>query len=298
VSAFAREPARNALILHRAMDSLPRSAGIGLRAPHHMPMLEARPAVGFLEVHAENYLGAGPSRRALERLRADYPVSLHAVGLSLGSAEGVDADHLGRVAELALRIDPAAVSDHLSWSVAEGVYFPDLLPLPLTEESLEIVTSNVLRAQDRLRRPLMIENPSSYLAFTHSTIPEPEFLAELSRRSGCGLLLDLNNLYVSAANLGGDAEAELDRFPAAAIGELHLAGHSLRRIGDAELRIDDHASAVGEPVWRLYEKALHLIGPRATLIEWDSALPSLPTLLGEAVLAQERLARSSGGRAP
>jgi uncharacterized protein (UPF0276 family) len=261
-------------------------------------MLESRPAVGFLEVHAENYLGGGPSSHALERLRTDYPVSLHAVGLSLGSAEGIDADHLGRVAELALRIDPAAVSDHLSWSVAEGVYFPDLLPLPLTEESLEIVTSNVLRAQDRLRRPLMIENPSSYLSFAHSTIPEPEFLAELSRRSGCGLLLDLNNLYVSGANLGREAEAELDRFPAAAIGELHLAGHSLRRIGDAELRIDDHASSVSEPVWRLFEKAIRLFGPRATLIEWDSALPSLPTLLGEAMLAQERLARGSGGRAP
>ena len=280
------------------MDTLPKSAGIGLRAPHHAPMLDLRPPIGFLEAHAENYLGGGPARRALERLRADYPISLHAVGLSLGSADGIDADHLGRVAELAFHIDPAAVSDHLSWSVAEGIYFPDLLPLPLTEESLDIVTSNILRAQDRLGRPLLIENPSSYLSFTNSPIPEPDFLAELSRRSGCGLLLDLNNLYVSAANLGRDAEAELDRFPAAAVRELHLAGHGIRRMGDAELRIDDHASAVSEPVWRLFEKAIRRFGPRPTLIEWDSALPLLPVLVAQAELAEIGLARVAKGHAP
>jgi uncharacterized protein (UPF0276 family) len=280
------------------MDSLPKSAGIGLRQPYHAPMLELRPEVGFLEVHAENYLGGGPARRALERLRADYPISLHAVGLSLGSADGIDRDHLDRVAELAFRIDPAAVSDHLSWSVSEGVYLPDLLPLPLTEECLDVVAANILRAQDRLGRPLLIENPSSYLSFTYSPIPEPDFLLELSRRSGCGLLLDLNNLFVSAANLGRDAETELERFAPAAVRELHLAGHSLRRIGDAELRIDDHASAVSESVWRLFEKAIRRFGPRPTLIEWDSALPPLSVLLGQAELAQARLARAAGEPAP
>lgn len=275
------------------MRDLPFSAGIGLRAPHHADILERRPAVGWLEAHAENYLGGGPSRRALERLRRDYPISLHAVGLSLGSAEGLDEAHLARLADLARAIEPAAVSDHLSWSVQEGIYVPDLLPLPLTEESLAVVAANIERAQDRIGRRMLIENPSTYLAFRQSPIPEPEFLTELTRRTGCGLLLDINNLYVSACNLGFEADRILTAYPGEAVGEIHLAGHTVKRIGAAELRIDDHGSPVAEPVWRLYERALDWLGPRATLIEWDSAIPPLETLLGQAGLAQGRLAGRS-----
>lgn len=275
------------------MQKLPVSAGVGLRAPHHRHWLERRPAAGWIEAHAENYLGGGPGRKALESLRADYPVSLHAVGLSLGSAEGLDESHIDRVANLVSAIDPAAVSDHLSWSVSGGVYLPDLLPLPLTEESLQVVAHNVLKVQERIGRPLLIENPSAYLSFRHSPIPEPEFLAELARRTGCGLLLDLNNLYVSARNLGFEAEAALAAYPRDLVGEVHLAGHAVKRIDGAELRIDDHGSPVSEPVWALFERALELIGPLPTLIEWDTALPPLEALLAEAELAQARLDRTA-----
>jgi uncharacterized protein (UPF0276 family) len=274
------------------MQQLPLDAGVGLRAPHHRDWLERRPAMGWLEAHAENYLGGGPARRALESLRRDYPVSLHAVGLSLGSAEGLDETHLDRVAALVHAIEPAAVSDHLSWSASEGFYLPDLLPLPLTEESLAAVARNIDRAQERIGRPLLIENPSLYLAFRHSPMPEPEFLEELARRTGCGLLLDLNNLYVSARNLGFDAGTALAAYPRERIGEIHLAGHAVKRIDGVELRIDDHGSVVPEPVWRLYERALDLIGPRPTLIEWDTALPPLEVLLGEAQLCRVRLERA------
>jgi uncharacterized protein (UPF0276 family) len=274
------------------MQQLPVTTGVGLRASHHRDWLARQPATGWLEAHAENYLGGGPARRALESLRRDYPVSLHAVGLSLGSAEGLDEAHLGRVAALVHAIEPAAISDHLSWSVSEGLYLPDLLPLPLSEESLAVVARNIDRAQERIGRPLLIENPSLYLAFRHSPIPEPEFLGALARRTGCGLLLDLNNLYVSARNLGFDPETALAEYTREPIGEIHLAGHAVKRIDGAELRIDDHGSAVAEPVWALYERALDLLGPRPTLIEWDTALPPLELLLGQAELAQARLRRA------
>jgi uncharacterized protein (UPF0276 family) len=273
------------------MTSLPPSAGVGLRAHHHRAWLEQRPPMRWLEAHAENYLGGGPGRKTLENLRAGYPVSLHAVGLSLGSAEGLDQAHLDRIAALVRAIDPAAVSDHLAWSVCEGAYLPDLLPLPLTEESLALVAANIQHAQERIGRPLLIENPSTYLAFRHSPIPEAEFLGELARRTGCGLLLDLNNLFVSACNLGFDAGAALAAYPGEAIGEFHLAGHAVRRIEGVELRIDDHGSAVAEPVWALFERALDLFGPRPTLIEWDTAIPPLEILLSEAERAGLRLRR-------
>jgi hypothetical protein len=170
---------------------------------------------------------------------------------------------------------------------------PDLLPLPLTEESLKIVADNIDRAQARIGRPLLIENPSSYLAFRHSPIPEPEFLGELARRTGCGVLLDLNNLYVSARNLGFDAEIALAAFAGEQVGEFHLAGHAVKRIEGAELRIDDHGSPVPEPVWALFDRALDLFGPRPTLVEWDSAIPPIEILLGQAELAKTRLAARS-----
>jgi uncharacterized protein (UPF0276 family) len=275
------------------MSPLPSVAGIGLRARHHREFHERRPITGWLEAHAENYLGGGAARRMLQCLRADYPIGLHAVGLSLGSAAGLDETHLDRVAALVGAIEPALLSDHLSWSMCEGIYLADLLPLPLTEESLDVVARNVMRAQERLGRPLLIENPSTYLRFEHSAIPEPEFLAELARRTGCGLLLDLNNLYVSACNLGFEAHAALAAYPAPCIGEIHLAGHTLKRIEGVELRIDDHGSAVQEPVWALLEDALASFGPRPTLIEWDTDIPELEVLLGQAEQADARICRAA-----
>jgi uncharacterized protein (UPF0276 family) len=181
-----------------------RPAGIGLRAPHLAQIERERPAVGFLEIHAENYLLPSPALQAVERLRADFPISIHAVGLSLGSVDGIDGRHLGRVAALVQRLEPRWMSDHLSWSTSGGRYFNDLLPLPYTEEALDVVAHNVERIQEALGRQISIENPSSYLAFSHSTLSEPEFLAELVRRTGCGLLVDANNIFVSARNLGSD----------------------------------------------------------------------------------------------
>lgn len=268
-----------------------RAAGIGLRHSHLQAVLAERPPLGFLEVHAENYMSAGgPRRRALLDLRRDYPLSLHGVGLSLGGAEGLDAAHLQRLAALIGDFQPALVSEHLAWSAAQGDYLNDLLPLPYSEESLDLVCRNVERTQEALGRRILLENPSSYLTFVQSSIPEAEFLAEVARRSGCGLLLDVNNLYVTAENHGLEARAYLAALPAAAIGEIHLAGHARRAVGERVLLIDDHGSRVSPAVWRLYYHCLGLIGPRPTLVEWDTALPPLPVLLEEAAEARACLA--------
>ena len=257
-------------------------AGIGLRSPHLAEIARDRPATGFLEIHAENHLANSPALRSVERLREDYELSVHAVGLSLGSVDGLDEAHLDRVTELIRRLEPALVSDHLSWSVAEGRYFNDLLPLPYTEEALEVVVRNILRLQDRLGRRVLVENPSSYLAFAHSTLSEPEFLAELVSRSGCGLLLDANNIAVTAHNLRLDPGAWLDGLPAAAIGEYHLAGHAVNDADGELILIDDHGSRVGEGVWALFDEIVRRYGPRPTLVEWDTDLPALDVLLDEA----------------
>jgi len=270
-------------------------AGIGLRSPHVEEMLATRPAVGWLEIHAENYMGGGPAMRALERLRSEYPVSVHGVGLSLGSADGLDADHLERLARLVERVEPALVSEHLSWSIAGGAYLNHLLPLPYTEESLAIVTAHVARVQERLRRRILVENPSGYLRFEHSTLEEAEFLTALAQRTGCGLLCDVNNIHVTCANLGGDADAYLGALPAAAIGEIHLGGHAVNDADGRPILIDDHGSPVAEPVWRLYERALARFGARPTLVEWDTDVPPLPTLLGEAAQAAHRLDEAARG---
>lgn len=256
--------------------------GIGLRAPHVAELLAARPAVGWLEVHAENYMGGGAAAAELDRVRRHYPVSLHGVGLSLGSAEGIDEAHLARLKALVERIEPARVSEHLSWSVSGGRYLNDLLPLPYTEEALALVAANIDRAQTALGRGVLIENPSRYLRFRHSPIPEAQFLAELVRRTGCGLLCDVNNIFVSAQNLDFDPIAYLDALPAASVAEIHLAGHAaVHRDGEA-LLIDDHGSPVAPAVWALYCAALRRFGPVASLVEWDKNLPDLATLLGEA----------------
>lgn len=256
--------------------------GIGFRAPHQAEFQEARPALGWVEVHAENYMDEGPSLGHLLALRRDYGVSLHGVGLSLGSAEGLDRAHLARFARLVEQAEPFLVSDHLSWSVTGGTYLNDLLPLPYTEESLAVVSRNVSAVQDVLRRSILIENPSRYLRFRHSPIGEPEFLAELVRRTGCGLLCDVNNVYVSATNLGEDPWSYLAALPREAVAEIHLAGHSADLSRGRPLLIDDHGGPVSEPVWQLYRRALELFGAVPSLVEWDTNLPALPVLLAEA----------------
>lgn len=269
--------------------------GIGLRTPHVAEVLATRPTIAWLEVHAENYMNGGSPLRDLEAVRRDYPLSLHGVGLSLGSADGLDRRHLNRLRALVERVQPRLVSEHLAWSIAGGAYLNHLLPLPYTAESLALVASHVDQVQAAVRRPLLIENPSSYLRFRHSTIPEAEFLAELARRTGCGLLCDVNNVYVTAENFGLDAERYVATLPARAIGEIHLAGH---RVNDADGRavlIDDHGSRVTEAVWALYRRALERFGPAPTLIEWDTNLPPLAVLLEEAATAG-RVARQAAHR--
>ena len=259
-------------------------------------MIETRPSVGWLEVHSENYFGGGRPLGFLEAARAHYPLSLHGVGLSLGTDGPLDRDHLTRIKALIARVQPALVSEHVSWSIAGGVYLNDLLPLPYTEEALGVICGHVVETQDLLGRQILVENPSSYLQFAHSTISEWEFIAEISRRTGCGLLLDVNNVYVSACNHGFDAQSYVDAMPRDAVQEIHLAGHAVREIGDATLRIDDHGSAVCDAVWQLYAAALARLGPVPTLIEWDSNLPELPVLVAEATTADRFLAQAAEAR--
>jgi uncharacterized protein (UPF0276 family) len=273
---------------------IPAAAGIGLRLPHHAAIRDNPPAIAWLEAHPENHLTPAAADE-LAAFADRYPVSLHAVGLSLGSACGLDRDHLLRLKALERRIRPGLMSDHLSWSLAatgDGpLALPDLLPLPYTEEALAVVAINVDRAQAELGRRLLIENPSTYLEFTHSSLSEAEFLAELVRATGCGVLLDINNIVVSALNRGEDPAFVLADYlaliPAFAIGEIHLAGHAVRELpGGRQIRIDDHGSRVSLQVWRLFETVARLIGPRPTLIEWDTDIPDLSVLLGEAAVAQ------------
>jgi uncharacterized protein (UPF0276 family) len=259
--------------------------GIGLRSPHVTEIAAARPKLGFLEVHAENYMAETAALDRLLELRRDYPVSLHGVALSLGSAEELDRIHLGRFKALIERVEPMLVSEHLAWSAIGGAYLNDLLPLPYTEESLDLFCRHVEEAQEELGRRLLIENPSSYLRYRHSPIPEAEFVTELSDRTGCGILCDVNNVYVSARNFGFDPIAYLDTLPVEAIGEIHLAGHHAAE--NVDILIDDHGSRVAEPVWGLHAVALRRFGPVPTLIEWDTELPALEVLLGEARHAQE-----------
>jgi uncharacterized protein (UPF0276 family) len=272
---------------------IPARAGIGLRSPHVAEVLATHPALPWLEVHPENYLGGGPAGRALERIRQDYPLSFHAVGLSIGSAEGVDRRHLERIRSLVTRFEPALVSEHLAWSQVGGAYLNHLLPLPYTEETLAAVCRNVDAVQMALGRPVLIENPSGYLRFATSTIPEAEFLAALARRTGCGLLCDVNNVYVTAQNLGLDPDAYLSMLPPAAVEELHLAGHAMNDADGQPLLIDDHGAPVAPAVWALYEQALGRFGPRPTLIEWDTAIPPLAVLVREAQRADARLREAS-----
>jgi uncharacterized protein (UPF0276 family) len=270
---------------------MPALAGIGLRAPHYRALLETRPAVGFVEAHIENYFGAGgPPLRYLEQARATYPLSLHGVGLSLGSHAPLD-DHLHHLRALVNRFEPALVSDHLCWGAVGDLHLNELLPLPYTQEALELIVDRISRVQDALGRQILVENVSTYLEYSHSTLSEAEFLAAVAERADCGILFDVNNLYVSACNHGWNADAYLQALPAQRVWQLHLAGHSLRRFGDVELRIDTHDGPVAAEVWALYEQTLARLGPRPTLIEWDADLPPLDTLCAEAATAQRQLDR-------
>lgn len=239
--------------------------------------------MAWFEVHSENYFGGGAAIRDLETIRRDYPVSLHGVGLSLGGADGLDAAHLGRIVGLVERIEPGLVSEHLSWSVSEGLYLGDLLPLPLTGEALDVVCDNVDRFQEAVRRRILLENPSNYLQYRHSTMPESEFLRRVAQRTGCGILCDINNIFVNAANHGWDAQAYLDALPPGDVEELHLAGHAVKPLSDgAVILIDDHGSQVDAAVWELFGKAVQRFGPLPTLIEWDTNIPPLQALLEQA----------------
>ena len=263
---------------------IPAQAGIGLRHPHLPELLAAPPVAAWLEVHSENYLApGGPRVAALERLRRDYPLSCHGVGLSLGSALGLDCAHLARLQAFYHRLEPGLISEHLSWSTApDGVFLADLLPLPYTTEALAVVTANVSRTQEALGRRLLLENPSTYLQFLDGDWDEAGFLAELVARTGCGLLLDVNNLYVSACNSATDPLTQLARWPLAAVEEIHIAGHARIATAEGVLLIDDHGSAVAEPVWGLLAAALAHTGPKPVLVEWDTQIPALSVLVAEA----------------
>lgn len=261
--------------------------GIGLRAPHYQQMLEEQPAIGWLEVHSENFFcEGGPQLRMLSELRKTYPISLHGVGLSLGSTKGVQANHLERLAELIDRVQPFMVSEHLSWGEVGGRFIPDLLPLPYTAESLQVVCQNVNQTQEFLKRTILIENPSSYLEFKSSTFEEAAFLAEVCRKTGAKLLLDVNNVFVSCSNHGWNAKHYIDALPADLVEEIHLAGHSIKTLESQELlRIDTHNNRISNEVWDLYAYTMQKIGPRPSLIEWDTDIPELSVLLDEAHLA-------------
>ena len=269
------------------MSSFPLTgAGIGLRTPHVRQVRDERPAVPWLEVHSENYYAdGGPALAALVRIRADYPLSLHGVGMSLGSTDPLDRTHLGKLARLIARTEPALVSEHLCWSGVGGRALNDLLPLPYTEEALAHVCARVAEVQDFLGRELLVENVSSYLAFADATIPEWEFVAAVTRRTGCKLLCDVNNIHVNAVNHGFDADAYLAALPRDAVAEIHLAGFEAT---DTCL-IDTHGAPVAPEVWALYRRAIARFGPVPTLIEWDTDIPPLATLLAEAATAQRIL---------
>lgn len=261
--------------------------GVGLRSPHISQVLEQQPDIGWLEVHSENYfITTSTARQQLRQIAEHYPISCHGIGLSLGSADPLDRQHLSQLKQLVDEINPIAVSDHLSWSSVDGQFFNDLLPLPYTEEALTHFCRKVEQVQDFLGRQMLIENPSSYLSFASSEIPEWEFLHQVQQRTGCGLLLDLNNIYVSAFNHGFDCGQYIAALDASAVKELHLAGFTVKQFEDGEIWIDTHSKPVSEPVWQLYRHWVQQHGLTPTLIEWDLDIPELSVLLAEADKAQ------------
>lgn len=277
------------------MTDLPSAAGVGFKPQHFAAIRDSATRVGFFEVHAENYMGAGGLPHAqLTALRTDYPISLHGVGLSIGAPGPLDAGHLARLRALVDRYQPESFSEHLAWSSHGAEYLNDLLPLPYTEETLATVCDHVDAVQQVLGRRMLLENPATYVLFSQSTIPEVEFLSEISLRTGCGLLLDINNVFVSGINHRTDPRAYLDAFPMERVGEIHLGGHDEEELPGGPLLIDSHGSAVADPVWTLYAEVIARIGPRPTLVEWDNDVPDWPVLAAEADRAQAIL--DSGGQ--
>jgi uncharacterized protein (UPF0276 family) len=259
-----------------------------LRTPHVRQVLAERPPVPWFEIHSENYFAdGGPALAALERIRADYPLSLHGVGMSLGSTDPLDRTHIAKLARLIARVEPALVSEHLCWSGVGGRHLNDLLPLPYTDEALAHVTARVTELQETLGRTLLVENVSSYVGFAQATIPEWEFVAAVARQTGCKLLLDVNNIYVNAVNHGFDPEAYLAAIPCDAVAEIHLAGFD----ATGSFLIDTHGARVAPAVWALYERASARFGPCPTLIEWDLDIPAFAVLQDEAAIAQSILDR-------
>ncbi|UVF21516.1 DUF692 domain-containing protein [Microvirga terrae] len=270
---------------------LPARAGLGLKPRHYGEILQALPPVGFFEVHAENYMGdGGPPHRYLERIRAHYPLSVHGVGLSIGGDQPLDKTHLARLRRLIERYEPESFSEHLAWSTHDTVFLNDLLPVPYDGPTLRRVCEHVDEVQETLGRRMLLENPSTYIAFEQSDMSEIDFLREIACRAGCGLLLDVNNVFVSATNHAYDATAYLDAFPVEYVGEIHLAGF-VEDQGDTgdRLLIDAHGTPVADIVWRLFELTLRRTGPVATLIEWDNDVPAFPTLMTEARKADRAL---------
>jgi uncharacterized protein len=270
------------------LSTIPAKVGIGLRTPHYRELLETLPPIGWFEVHSENYFGdGGQPLHFLERFRSHYPLSLHGVGLSLGSTDPLNQTHLHKLKLLADRFEPGLMSDHLCWSSVGARFLNDLLPLPYTEEALDHVVTRIGEAQDFLRRQILVENVSSYLQYKHSTIPEWEFLTEAARRAGCGILLDVNNIYVSAENHHFDPLIYIDAIPGDAVQEIHLAGFD----SNGDCLIDTHGKPVFGAVWPLYAHTIERLGARPTLIEWDTDIPALDVLLNEAWKARAILER-------
>ena len=262
--------------------------GVGLRFEHHRPLLAQKPDVGWLEVHPENYF-EGIFLETLKKYRQHYPISLHSVGVSLGTADRLDTQQLDNFKNIIDIIDPMLVSEHVSWTAVDGVFLNDLIPLPFTEEALNILCRNIQQTQEHLGRQILIENPSSYLSFKHSTMPETEFICETVKRTGCGLLLDVNNVYVSSQNLNFDPKAYITALKDANVVEYHLAGHSSSAIEDnTSILLDTHSDVVCDEVWELYEYALETIGLRYTMVEWDADLPDVTGLVAEAHKAAKR----------
>jgi len=277
--------------------TLPARAGVGLKADHYETILADRPGVGWFEVHAENYMGAGgPPHYYLERIRRDYPLSIHGVGLSIGSGGPLDRAHLERLKTVVGRYEPEAFSEHLAWSTHNHTFFNDLLPLPYTRDSLARVSEHVDQVQQTLGRQMLLENPATYVTFETSTMSEAEFLLDVVERTGCGLLLDINNVYVSATNHRYSPLAYIEAFPLAHVGEIHLGGHAPDKDNDGrDLLIDAHDRAVAEEVWDLYDKTVALSGPLPTLIEWDNEVPQWAVLFDQAAAAQ-RILNGDRGR--
>jgi uncharacterized protein len=263
-------------------------AGTSFKHEHLAAILADGDATGFFEVHAENYMGAGgPPHHALERIRRDHPISLHGVCMSIGGPQPLDRTHLKRFRALVERYEPALVSEHLAWSTHDTTFFNDLLPLPCTEEALTQVCAHIHEVQETIRRPILLENPSTYVLFPESTMSETDFISSIARRTGCGLLLDVNNVFVSATNHGYSALDYLSDFPLARVGEIHLAGHAEQTDDEGDLLlIDSHDGPVSDAVWKLYEIVIGKCGPAPTLIEWDSNIPEWPILKAEAAAAQ------------